>query len=79
MNKSRLNKLKKALKPDVKAYSIMAMTNEAEPENSTYTIWNGVWGSGYKKVAKEEFDKLKKQLPVNRVTTIVDDISRKRG
>jgi hypothetical protein len=62
MIKNRLNKIEKMLKPDMRNIHLMAFEYPNKPEENTYSTWDGVPGSGWKKVTKEEWEAMAQRV-----------------
>ena len=58
----------------------MAFEYPNHPEDNTYTVWDGIPGSGGKRISKEKYEELAKQVRAVKIirgnpVKIVDDIS----
>ena len=78
MNRNRLNKIEKKLKPNLNNCNLLAIEHVYDPENNRYSMWNGTQGSN-KQITKEEFEELSQQMQSvkivrGNVARIIDDI-----
>ena len=70
-HKSRLKKIDKMLTIDLSKCSLFAIEYPSNPEKSTYSVWNGVEGSGHKRVTKDEWERLAEQIEDSHSLNIV--------